>query len=269
MNVPNKTRGRRKTRLGITLVEAVIGIFMLAILTLSVLGMLTASEKVNRQAEIRSVASAIARQQLDKVVAQNGLNRLPVSNQAFTIPASVLDLLPADQRGQKLQGVYSISYIGGNPNLQQVSVRVWWTNASTNQSNTSPTTEVRLSTLVASTEELRWRPSGSSRDDVFVPPPPPPPPPPPVPLTTGGTDGGGSTGGSSGGSTGSDTGSTTGGTGGDDDDDGGGGGGGSTGSTGDGSSGGSTDGGSTGGSSGGSSGGSGDFNFDFYGGQWR
>lgn len=243
--MPRISKPTRKNR-GLTLIEVLIGIFMISIITFAVLGVLGASEKVNRQAEVRSAATAVARQQLDSLISQNGLNRRAVTDQPFTIPASVQALMPPDSAGQRLQGAYSVAPVNGNPNLQQISVRVWWKN-STSRANTPPTSDVRLSAIVASAVDLAGRESGNTRDEIFLPPPPPPPPPPPVPLSTGGNSGGsdgGNTGGNNGGSSGGEPDEN-------------------------GNSGGGSNGGSNGGSSGGTSGGTTGFNFNLYGGQWR
>lgn len=236
-----------------TLVEVMLGIFMIALLSLAVLGLMTASEKVNRQAEARSIALSAARQQLEAIAGQNPLNRRPVTDQAFTIPDSVQALL-REAGVDKLSGEYTVRNVNGNAELQQIEVRVFWGNYSSPNRRTTPISQVRLSRLVASEMNTTWRNTGNRETDVFVDPPPPPQPPPPVQVSgggntgsTGSNNGGNSNGGSSGGS--STTTSSSGG---------------SNGGSNTGSNGGSSSGGSTGGTSGG-----GGFSFNIYGSQWR
>jgi len=224
----------RRIRKGMTLIEVMIGLVIMAMLGVSLAGTLMLAERNSRQAQIRATALGVAKRQLEIVTASSFGNIKRVNGAAFTIPSNIISQFSGGTTGTQLQGIYTAELV--KDNLMKVTVRVKWKNAA--RSNTTPGSEVVITQLVASNNEVALRDTEDETELFYNPPPPPPPPPP----TTGGSTGG-HAGPTAGGTTGSDPGTST------------------TGSTTGGTNGGTT-GGTTGATTGGSSWGS-------YGGKWQ
>lgn len=241
-----KLRSRRRRR-AFSLVVIVISLGIMVMLSLGLMTMLDTSSRIQRTAEQRQFALAIARQQLEHLRTRQPENRQLATNVPFTIPAGLLAQFPGGRNGVQMTGVFSVES-AGTTRLHRVTVRVQWS-AQAQGSNT-PASEVVLSALVTAPENGRVGRLGNQVFDFFESPPPPPPasqvppnqsnnggttrsviggstsgstsgttggttgstpPAPPRPSTTGGTTGG-TKGGTKGATTGGSTGSTTGGT---------------------------------------------------------
>lgn len=187
-----KWSSKRKCR-GLTLVEMVISIFTLAIITLTVLGIMTLTDKVGRQAEARNAAMAVARNQLELIRSRGNSAQLSISNAPFTIPSTVLAQFPSAQT-MKMTGSYSVEPVAGANHLKRVTIVVNWGSLSkyAKSGTVSPNSKkssVVLAAYVVANEAASWGPGGTTVSELFVPPPPPPPPPnqnppPPPPSPT-------------------------------------------------------------------------------------
>jgi prepilin-type N-terminal cleavage/methylation domain-containing protein len=195
MNVFNKKRVTK----GFTLMETMISLMILAVSTLSVLGISAYSAKVEKQSEARTAALNIARTQIDALLSVSQSNRTAVTHQDINVPADLLALMPSEDVTAK----YSIIPVPGTKNLQTISVTVNWRNTT----GSGPLSSITASRVVSTSLDLSWLSTDGwnnpTYDQLFYTPPPPPPPP---------TTSGGSTGGSTGtsGTSGSTSASTTG-----------------------------------------------------------
>ena len=211
-------------RRGLSLIECVVGLFMLIGGVMTITALASSSAKITKQGQARFAAASIARQQLDALDTAAPTSRPLVADKAFTIPDDAKRLFPGATSTSKITGSYSIAAVPGKPDLQMLIVTVRWKNFADNTGSAtgSSVTLSRITTMPGFLTSYSIDTETEDEDLFYTPPPPP--------TTTGGSDGG-STGGSSDG--------------------------GSTGGTSDGgSSGGSSTGSSTGGSTGASSGGS-------------
>ena len=213
----------RFKRRGLSLIECVVGLFMLIGGVMTITALASSSAKITKQGQARFAAASIARQQLDALDTAAPTSRKLVSDKTFTISDDAKRLFPGATSTSKISGSYSIASVPGKPDLQMLIVTVRWKNFADNTGSAtgSSVTLSRMTTMPGFMTSYSID-SDTDEGDLFYTPPPPP-------TTTGGS------GGSSGGSTD---------------------GGGTDGSTDGGSSGGSSDGGSSGGSTGASSGGS-------------
>lgn len=212
--------GRRNT-CGFTLLETIISLLIVTAFALTITSVNATTNKVARQAELRSIMANAMMREMDSIVAVSQANRTVVTDQAFSLPAEVLAQFPSEVCPT---GSYSIAPVAGLPNESMVTVTISWNNIA---ANTSATSSMSMSRIITSYQDLTWTYNGTAPIDptiIFYTPPPP------VSTTgsqtgtgtggsgttTGTTDGSGSTTGSTGTGTatgGSAGGGTTGGTG--------------------------------------------------------
>lgn len=152
----------------------------LAILTMSTLAVLSLtamSAKVQRQAEASSAALNIARTQIEQLTSVSQSNRSPVTNESLPIPADLGTMMP--EGATNVSASYSIKSVSGTKNLQELTVRVSWKNATVG-SNGSAWSSVSVSKLVVSFPNMDgvstdgW--TAKTTDQLFYSPPPSPPP---------------------------------------------------------------------------------------------
>lgn len=228
--IGNTSDGRRSKHLrrGITMFEFILGLFLLVLCLLAIFSGSVMAAKVALDTQARTVATSIARRQMEAVIANSQGNRMLVTNEPFEIPGELLLQFPgAISSDTTVNGTYSVESIPDNKNLERISVRVSWIRPSS--FGQAKTTSLSLTKVVCSIQNMN-NTSYNGQDPVdpttyfYTPPPPPPPAPlPPPGGSTGGTGGGSSSssssggggssssGGGGGGSTSTD-GSTTGGT---------------------------------------------------------
>jgi type II secretory pathway pseudopilin PulG len=141
-NKVRRTRRGRQTR-AFTLIEVSIAMLMVVVGVLPMIALMMLARHVDNQAKIESAAYNIARQEIDTLKAESWSNRVTGTG-TFTIPSSVSSEFP----NQSLAGQYNIATVSSTfPALQQITVRVSWTNSSTVSG--SPTSSVILDTLAA------------------------------------------------------------------------------------------------------------------------
>jgi prepilin-type N-terminal cleavage/methylation domain-containing protein len=195
----------KRVQKGFTLMEILVSLAILAMSTISILGMSAYSAKIEKQSEVRSAALFIARTQIDNLLSISQSNRAVVSDEDLPIPADLLASMPGDDVSAK----YSILPVAGSKNLQTLSVTVQWRNTAGH----GPMSQITATKIVSTVQDMSevstdgW--NNPPIDQLFYTPPPPPPP----TSTSGGTTGGTSSS-TTGGSTGSSTTTTGGGSGG-------------------------------------------------------
>lgn len=197
--------GRRQK--GAILFELIVSLMLLSMSIAAIMSVSGVSSKLARQAEMRAWAMSVARLQLEKLCENRQSNRRVASEAAFTIPADLLERFPGGTSTTQVSGTYTVLNVSGSENLQQITVVVTW--SAKNFSSSNRMTNVTVSKIVASVDNLSGNPydgddDGSDPYTYFYDPPPPPPP----VTSTGGSTGG--TGGTDPGSTGTTTGGTTG-----------------------------------------------------------
>lgn len=132
-------------RSGFMLLELVFTLFALTVCILPVVAVMVSARKLNRQAEVQTVAYQAARQELEALKAQSYGNRSVISKASFTIPANLTANFSSEVA---MTGTYSIASYNAytNPPVQDISVRVTWKRMDTSQSTNSA---VELSSLLA------------------------------------------------------------------------------------------------------------------------
>ncbi len=171
------TRGRR----GFSLLEILVGLFLLVTSLMSVLALSTAATKMSMQASARAVASQIARHKLDEVSIMSQSNRNLGTDMSFEIPDDAKMMFPGGVSTSRIVGVYSVSRVDGSPFLQKIDVTVRWRNMSGTMGR-NPMSSVTLSRIVAapgSNIGISLDPDDPTTELFYTPPPPPPPPVPP------------------------------------------------------------------------------------------
>lgn len=162
---------------GFTIIEAMFGMFVTVMGSMSVLSLMSMSVRVNRQSEVRSIATSIARKRLETIRQMASENRVPATHADFAIPPSLLAQFPSGTDGIEMRGRYSVTNIPGEKGLQQITVLVTWRNITRGGKFVdAPWSETALTTMVCR------QPMSISYTGVIDPPPPPPP-------TSGGTTG--------------------------------------------------------------------------------
>lgn len=170
-------RGQRMLRRrGITLIEVMIALFMVVALSVSIFGLMGSAMRTSSRTDAKTVAMWVAEQQIARLRATSNGARATGANQPFTIDSAISDQF-AKIDGLHLSGTYSINDVAGNPNLQQITVRVTW------RSEGGKSSQVELTSMLANVYSLAGTSVGDDASNVFVPPPPPPPPPPPITAT--------------------------------------------------------------------------------------
>ncbi len=147
----HRCRFRRRTT-GFTLTELVFAMLVLTVGMVPIICMLIVSQRVSQQAQVQRVAYNVARYELEQVTSESFVNCAgglsncnAVSERSFTIPSNLTGTLP---HGVVLTGTYAITTTS-SASLRQVSVLVRWSSVLGNSVTNSPSSEVRLSTLVA------------------------------------------------------------------------------------------------------------------------
>lgn len=171
---------RPRQQRGFGIVDGLVGLFCVLMGTLGVLSLGAMSSKVTKQAEVRGVALAAARRQLETLASVSTTNRPLAGETEFTIPND----LTAEFAGP-VEGRFVVSDVPNSDGLQQLLVRVRWRNPTTTGA-LSPWSEVLLANVVAT------QPLVVSYTGVTDPPPPvapelprtvtPPPTPPTAPT---------------------------------------------------------------------------------------
>jgi Tfp pilus assembly protein PilX len=135
------TRYRRNA--GQSLIEVLASLFILSVGMLPVVSLTLDSGRISKQAELRSVAYAAARQQMERLRALRFDSRTAGSAPAaadFAVSAATQTQFPQAH----LQGNYVVVPLSST--LQQVTVQISWRNpAAKFRQNSS----IRLSTLIA------------------------------------------------------------------------------------------------------------------------
>jgi hypothetical protein len=175
-----KSHSKRTQTFGLTLIEAVIAIFCLAILSTALNNVTTMSSKVGRQNEARAAALGIATKQLEKLAIGSMSNRALVNDVEFALPASIQNQYKLGSSGIGLRGIYSVQRIP-NSSLHRITVRVRWANFAT--SSTNERSEVVVSKLITRANVTLVSTGGTTNDYFYAPPPPAPPRPTPPPAT--------------------------------------------------------------------------------------
>ncbi len=177
-------RGRTRGRRGFSMLEILVGLFLLVTSLMSVLALSTAATKMSMQASARAVASQIARHKLDEVSIMSQSNRNLGTDMTFEIPDDAKMMFPGGVSTSRIVGVYSVSKIDGSPFLQKIDVTVRWRNMSGSLGR-NPMSSVTLSRIVAapgSNVGTNVDPDDPTTELWHTPPPPPPPPAPPKPA---------------------------------------------------------------------------------------
>jgi type II secretory pathway pseudopilin PulG len=138
-------RGKRK---GISALEMIVGVFILAFAALSTVSALLMGHRMQRQSEVKSVALSLARQQLETLLAKSPSNRPPVTSRGFNIPPSVLAQFPSGTQGIEFSGNYTVTEDTVN-STQQIAVKVRWRNAMRIEGQSTEWSEVNLTSVAA------------------------------------------------------------------------------------------------------------------------
>jgi len=136
-------RSRRRQK-GFTLIEVSISMLLVVVGILPMIVLLLLARHVDDQAKIQAAAYNIARQEIDTVKAQSWSDRKVGTTTSFTIPSSIAAEFP----NQSLAGTYTVLTSNATfPALQQIVVRVSWTNSSSVSG--SPGSSITVDTLAA------------------------------------------------------------------------------------------------------------------------
>ena len=127
------------------LLELMFALFAITVCIMPSVTMMITARKINRQAQIQSVAYQIAQQQLETLRAQTYGNRSVVSQAAFAIPPTLTSNFSSEVA---MSGSYSISSYSPftKPPVQEITVKVTWKRMNTTSSGYSV---VELSALCA------------------------------------------------------------------------------------------------------------------------
>lgn len=163
MRVLSSLTPRGHRRRGFGLVDGLVGLFCVLMGTLTVLSLGAMSSKVTQQAEVRGVALAAARRQLETLASVSTTNRPTGTEAAFSLPSDL-----SSQFAGPVEGKYTVTNVPNSDGLQQLLVRVRWQNR-TAGGELGPWSEVVLANVVAT------QPLVVSYTGVTDPPPPTPP----------------------------------------------------------------------------------------------
>jgi prepilin-type N-terminal cleavage/methylation domain len=135
---------------GYSLIEVMIALLLSVAGFVPILSLLTMSQQVGQQAQIQAVAYNVARQQMEQLRALDHSNRPLTAEKAFPIPDDATAALPLRASAVTMTGTYAITATTSGT-LRQIDVVVRWKSAvrGSGSAAQSPTSEVRLTTLVA------------------------------------------------------------------------------------------------------------------------
>lgn len=137
---------RGRLRRGSLLLEVQVALFIIVLCLLPTIGVMIYSRKLNRQAQIQTVAYQAARQEMASLQAQAYANRNLVTSGTFAIPANLAGNFSTEIA---MAGTYSIATYSAytTPPVQQLTVEVTWKRMDTTASNVY--SSVELSQLAA------------------------------------------------------------------------------------------------------------------------
>jgi len=184
-----KNQTRIRLRRGASLVEVLVATGLVTTLSLGVLAASGQSMRVSNQADARTVATLIAKEQLESLTSISNGGRPNATNQSFAIPEASLLSFPNSKK-TKVSGTYTIRDVAGKDGLQEVVVRVSWKDAAAVVTSSRSSSVELIGRIESRWVSLRAGSTTSDElDTLFVPPPPPPPPPAPVVAQTPGKPG--------------------------------------------------------------------------------
>jgi Tfp pilus assembly protein PilV len=175
-----KNFSRNRHQKGASLIEVLVATGLVAALSIGVLAASGQSMRVTNQADARTAATLIAKEQLEALTSISNGARPAATNKPFAIPESALLSFP-NSKAVKVSGTFTIRDVSGKDGLQEVLVRVSWKDAAALSTSTKSSSVELLGRIESRWVTLRGGSTTSDElDTLFVPPPPPPPPPAPV-----------------------------------------------------------------------------------------
>lgn len=154
-------RLRAKLKKGLTMVETMVSLFLVLAGVLLGLSLYSASNLINRQSAVRTVAYSVARQQLEQLRSYSYSNRVAVTDAPFPISAEAKKNFPDGAKGLKLEGTYTISPVVGSTSRQQVTVQITWRYAGSTNLKEDQKSNVTISAIVAQQEGFALAGGGS------------------------------------------------------------------------------------------------------------